>query len=210
MPFSSINDSRLYSVLDVLRTHKDKLCACLHERYRSCSVVESEFLLYDVASRYFDCLRESASAIWCPPKSQLKPSRGNSSPAGLGPSAAPAWKSNSSPNPTKTRASLRRRPGKDPGQDRRQRLPMVTRTPYLWDAASFVSSRSPDVRGTGVTGMNILRAIVAGERDCIELAKLKHPAPRRLPRPWQAHYCEEHLLALKSALSAGGHQRRCP
>ncbi|HEY5753976.1 MAG TPA: hypothetical protein VIT21_12560, partial [Chthoniobacterales bacterium] len=92
VPFSSINDSRLYSVLDVLRTHKDKLCACLHEHYRSCSVVESEFLLYDVASRYFDCLRESASAIWCPPKSQLKPSRGNSSPAGLGPSAAPVWK----------------------------------------------------------------------------------------------------------------------
>ncbi len=28
---------------------------------------------------------------------------------------------------------------------------------------------------TGVTGMSILRAILAGERDCIKLAQMKHP-----------------------------------
>jgi hypothetical protein len=28
---------------------------------------------------------------------------------------------------------------------------------------------------TGVTGMSILRAIVAGERDCLKLAQMKHP-----------------------------------
>ena len=28
---------------------------------------------------------------------------------------------------------------------------------------------------TGVTGMSILRAILAGERDCLKLAQLKHP-----------------------------------
>jgi transposase len=28
---------------------------------------------------------------------------------------------------------------------------------------------------TGMTGMSILRAIVAGERDCIKLAQMRHP-----------------------------------
>ena len=31
---------------------------------------------------------------------------------------------------------------------------------------------------TGLTGMSILRAIVAGERDCVRLAQLKHPQIR--------------------------------
>ena len=43
---------------------------------------------------------------------------------------------------------------------------------------------------TGLTGMSILRAIVAGERDCIKLAQMGHPqsraAHKRLPKPWKA------------------------
>ena len=39
---------------------------------------------------------------------------------------------------------------------------------------------------TGVTGMSILRAILAGERDCIKLAQLRHPqiksSAQRLPK----------------------------
>ena len=54
VPFSRVNDARLYRGLDVLHAHKDKLCAHLHERYRSWFGVEFEFLLYDVTSTYFE------------------------------------------------------------------------------------------------------------------------------------------------------------
>lgn len=54
VPFSRINDARLYRGLDVLHAHKDKLCGHLQERYRSWFGVEFEFLLYDVTSTYFE------------------------------------------------------------------------------------------------------------------------------------------------------------
>jgi transposase len=54
VPFSRINDARLYRGLDVLHAHKDKLCAHLQERYRSWFGIEFEFLLYDVTSTYFE------------------------------------------------------------------------------------------------------------------------------------------------------------
>ncbi len=54
VPFSQINDARLYRGLDVLQTHKDKLCAHLHQRYQSWFGVQFEFLLYDVTSTYFE------------------------------------------------------------------------------------------------------------------------------------------------------------
>jgi transposase len=54
VPFSQINDARLYRGLDVLHAHKDKLCAHLHERYQSWFGVQFEFLLYDVTSTYFE------------------------------------------------------------------------------------------------------------------------------------------------------------
>jgi transposase len=54
VPFARINDTRLYRGLDVLHTHKEKLCARLHERYQSWFGVEFEFLLYDVTSTYFE------------------------------------------------------------------------------------------------------------------------------------------------------------
>jgi transposase len=54
VPFSQINDARLYRGLDVLHTHKDKLCAHLHQRYQSWFGVQFEFLLYDVTSTYFE------------------------------------------------------------------------------------------------------------------------------------------------------------
>ena len=54
VPFSRINDARLYRGLDVLHAHKDKLCAHLHQRYQSWFGVQFEFLLYDVTSTYFE------------------------------------------------------------------------------------------------------------------------------------------------------------
>jgi transposase len=54
VPFSQVNDARLYRGLDVLHEQKDKLCAHLQERYRSWFGVEFEFLLYDVTSTYFE------------------------------------------------------------------------------------------------------------------------------------------------------------
>jgi len=54
VPFSQINDARLYRGLDVLHAHKDQLCAHLHHRYQSWFGVQFEFLLYDVTSTYFE------------------------------------------------------------------------------------------------------------------------------------------------------------
>jgi len=54
VPFPRVNDARLYRGLDVLLAQKDRLCAHLHERYRSWFGVEFEFLLYDVTSTYFE------------------------------------------------------------------------------------------------------------------------------------------------------------
>jgi transposase len=54
VPFSQVNDARLYRGLDVLHAHKDKLCGHLQKRYQSWFGVEFEFLLYDVTSTYFE------------------------------------------------------------------------------------------------------------------------------------------------------------
>jgi len=54
VPFSRINEARLYRGLDVLRGHKDQLCAHLHQRYQSWFGLRFEFLLYDVTSVYFE------------------------------------------------------------------------------------------------------------------------------------------------------------
>ena len=56
---------------------------------------------------------------------------------------------------------------------------------------------------TGVTGMAILKAIIAGERDPQHLAKLRNPhchhpeddIAKALQGPWRA----EHLFALRQA-----------
>jgi transposase len=57
---------------------------------------------------------------------------------------------------------------------------------------------------TGLTGMSILRAIVAGERDCVKLAQLKHPQIRssaqQIAKALEGDYCPEHLFALQTAL----------
>ena len=57
---------------------------------------------------------------------------------------------------------------------------------------------------TGVTGMSILRAIVAGERDCIKLAQMKHPqiksSTQEIAKALEGDYREEHLFALQTAL----------
>ncbi len=54
VPFSQVNDSRLYRGLDVLQAHKDALCTHLLDRYRDWFGVQFEFLLYDVTSTYFE------------------------------------------------------------------------------------------------------------------------------------------------------------
>lgn len=54
VPFSQINDARLYRGLDVLHAHKDPLCSHLQARYQSWFGVEFEFLLYDVTSTFFE------------------------------------------------------------------------------------------------------------------------------------------------------------
>jgi transposase len=57
---------------------------------------------------------------------------------------------------------------------------------------------------TGLTGMSILRAIVAGERDSIKLAQMKHPqiksSAQDIAKALEGDYREEHLFALQTAL----------
>jgi transposase len=57
---------------------------------------------------------------------------------------------------------------------------------------------------TGKTGLEILRAIVAGEHDPLELAKLRHGrcehSPEDLIKALTGHYRKEHLFVLKQAL----------
>lgn len=54
VPWSQINDARLYRGLDVLHAHKEQLCTHLLKRYQDWFGVEFEFLLYDVTSTYFE------------------------------------------------------------------------------------------------------------------------------------------------------------
>jgi transposase len=57
---------------------------------------------------------------------------------------------------------------------------------------------------TGMTGMSILRAIVAGERDCNKLAQMKHPqiksSTQEIAKALEGDYSPEHLFALQTAL----------
>ena len=57
---------------------------------------------------------------------------------------------------------------------------------------------------TGVSGMNILRAIIAGERDTLKLAQMKHPQVKSstedMAKALAGDYRPEHLFALQSAL----------
>jgi len=57
----------------------------------------------------------------------------------------------------------------------------------------------------GVTGLAIIRAILRGERDPRQLAKLRHERRRRTEaepaRSLQGNWREEHLFALRQALA---------
>lgn len=59
---------------------------------------------------------------------------------------------------------------------------------------------------TGVTGMNILRAILAGERNVKELAKMRDPRCKQplevIEKSLQGNYREEHLFSLNQAVEA--------
>ena len=57
---------------------------------------------------------------------------------------------------------------------------------------------------TGVTGLKIIRAILAGERDLHRLAGLREPGCKKnedeIAKSLEGHYKREHLFALKQAL----------
>ncbi len=57
---------------------------------------------------------------------------------------------------------------------------------------------------TGVTGMNIIRAIIAGERDREKLALMREPGvkntPEAIAKALEGDYRQEHLFALKQAV----------
>jgi len=57
---------------------------------------------------------------------------------------------------------------------------------------------------TGMTGMKIIRAIVAGDRDPVALASLKHPLVKSstdtIAKALTGEYRQEHLFTLKQAL----------
>jgi transposase len=57
---------------------------------------------------------------------------------------------------------------------------------------------------TGLTGQNIIRAIIAGERDAHKLAKLRHERIRAseadVAKSLKGHWRHEHLFALKQAM----------
>jgi transposase len=59
---------------------------------------------------------------------------------------------------------------------------------------------------TGVTGMNIIKAILAGERDSIVLARFRNPHVKassdEIARSLRGDYRREHLFALKQSLQA--------
>lgn len=59
---------------------------------------------------------------------------------------------------------------------------------------------------TGVTGMNIVRAILSGQRNPIELAKMRDPRCKQpqkvIEDSLQGNYREEHLFTLKQAVEA--------
>jgi transposase len=54
VPWSQVNEARLYRGLDVLQEHKERLCQHLLKKYRDWFGVQFEFLLYDVTSTYFE------------------------------------------------------------------------------------------------------------------------------------------------------------
>jgi transposase len=65
---------------------------------------------------------------------------------------------------------------------------------------------SPTVKDiTGVTGMAIIRAILAGERDPVQLAALRNPCcaqpESEFVKALTGHYRDEHVFALKQALA---------
>lgn len=58
---------------------------------------------------------------------------------------------------------------------------------------------------TGVTGLAIMRAIVAGERDPVQLARFRDrrctSSTAEIAKALTGHYQPEHIFALKQALA---------
>ena len=59
---------------------------------------------------------------------------------------------------------------------------------------------------TGLTGMRIIRAIVAGERDCRKLAGMRHERTHAnestIEKALEGDYRPEHLFTLKQSLGS--------
>ncbi len=59
---------------------------------------------------------------------------------------------------------------------------------------------------TGLTGRRILEALIAGERDCLTLARLRHPLVKsteaEIAQALSGNFREEHLFALRQAYQA--------
>ncbi len=68
VPFEAIHHTRLYRGLDILHTHKDRLCEHLLARYESWFGVEFEFLLYDVTNSSCARLKHNCSTRATGPK----------------------------------------------------------------------------------------------------------------------------------------------
>lgn len=102
---------------------------------------------------------------------------------------------------------------------------MVTLRAYLRHRAQILQHRAPHTRSvhmqkalhqmnlqltqvlsdiTGVTGLSILRAIVAGERDPLTLARLRNPACKSseqdIVKALTGTWAAEHLFVLKPSL----------
>ena len=77
---------------------------------------------------------------------------------------------------------------------------------HMQKALEQMNVKLPEVVSdiTGVTGLAIITAILAGERDPRKLAKLRHERCKRteaeIARALQGNWREEHLFALKQAL----------
>lgn len=82
-----------------------------------------------------------------------------------------------------------------------------TRSEHMQKALHQMNVRlSPTVKDiTGVTGMAIIRAILAGERDPLPLARLRQPGCAKpeaeFVKALTGHYRDEHVFALKQAVA---------
>lgn len=83
----------------------------------------------------------------------------------------------------------------------------ATHIQYMQKALQLMNVKLTEVVSdiTGVTGLSIIRAIVAGERDPHYLASFRHPScaksEEEIAKALEGNYKQEHLFVLKQALA---------